>query len=131
MLLIVPAISGYVGADTIGCVLSTRMYEAEETVLMIDIGTNGPRRLSSPASSSAAAASISPEPQMPAAFPPPITLHWMPPSSSQTIGKVLLAGAFGSYLRPESACRIGLLPPVLLGKISVAGNAAGGGAKMV
>ena len=47
------------------------------------------------------------------------------------IGKILLAGAFGSYLRPESACRIGLLPPVLLGKISVAGNAAGGGAKML
>ena len=40
-LLVVPDISGYIGADTIGCVLSTGLYESEETVLLVDIGTNG------------------------------------------------------------------------------------------
>ena len=40
-LLIVPDISGYIGADTMGCVLSTKMYESEEITLMVDIGTNG------------------------------------------------------------------------------------------
>ena len=45
------------------------------------------------------------------------------------IDQVLLAGAFGSFLRPESACRIGLLPPELLDKIVPVGNAAGSGAK--
>ena len=47
------------------------------------------------------------------------------------IDKVLLAGAFGSFLKPESACRIGLLPAELLEKITAVGNAAGSGAKMM
>ena len=47
------------------------------------------------------------------------------------IESVLLAGAFGSFLRPESACRIGLLPSELLSKINAVGNAAGSGAKMM
>ena len=46
------------------------------------------------------------------------------------IRSVLLAGAFGSYLSPESACRIGLIPKELLGKIRGIGNAAGEGAKL-
>ncbi|MCD8076946.1 MAG: ATP-binding protein [Lachnospiraceae bacterium] len=45
------------------------------------------------------------------------------------IEEVILAGAFGSFLRPDSACDIGLLPPVLWSKIRVAGNAAGAGAR--
>lgn len=45
------------------------------------------------------------------------------------IQKLLLAGAFGSHMSPESACAIGLLPPVLLEKIRPVGNAAGEGAK--
>ena len=40
-LLIVPDISGYIGADTMGCVLSTELYKKEEITLMVDIGTNG------------------------------------------------------------------------------------------
>lgn len=40
-LLIVPDISGYVGADTLGCVLATGLYQSEAYVLMMDIGTNG------------------------------------------------------------------------------------------
>lgn len=49
----------------------------------------------------------------------------------ETIDRVLLAGAFGSFIRPESACRIGLLPPQLLDRIHVIGNAAGSGARRV
>ncbi len=46
------------------------------------------------------------------------------------IREVLLAGAFGSYMKPLSACRIGLLPFELLERITVVGNAAGEGAKI-
>jgi uncharacterized 2Fe-2S/4Fe-4S cluster protein (DUF4445 family) len=44
------------------------------------------------------------------------------------IEEVLLAGAFGSYIRPESARAIGLVPPVDL--IRAVGNAAGEGARI-
>ena len=47
------------------------------------------------------------------------------------IDRVLLAGAFGSFIRPESACTIGLLPAELLDRVEAIGNAAGSGAKMV
>jgi len=46
------------------------------------------------------------------------------------IRKVYLAGAFGNYMDPKSACRIGMIPPVLLDKITPIGNAAGEGAKL-
>lgn len=46
------------------------------------------------------------------------------------IDQVFLAGAFGNYLKPESACAIGMIPPVLLDKIVPIGNAAGEGAKL-
>ena len=48
----------------------------------------------------------------------------------EDIRAVLLAGAFGSYMNPASACRIGMIPPVLLEKIQSIGNAAGEGAKL-
>lgn len=47
-----------------------------------------------------------------------------------SIEQVLLAGAFGNYLDPASACRIGMIPPVLLQRIQPIGNAAGEGAKL-
>lgn len=47
------------------------------------------------------------------------------------IEKVQLAGAFGSFLNPKSACRMGLLPEELLEKIEAVGNAAGSGAKLL
>lgn len=47
------------------------------------------------------------------------------------IKKVLLAGAFGSCMDPQSACRIGILPEVLPDRIEAVGNAAGSGAKML
>ena len=48
----------------------------------------------------------------------------------ESIEKVLLAGAFGNYLDPASACKIGMIPPVLLDRIQPIGNAAGAGAKL-
>ena len=48
----------------------------------------------------------------------------------EEIRAVLLAGAFGSYMDPASACRIGMIPPVLLDRIRPIGNAAGEGAKL-
>lgn len=41
VLLTVPDIAGFIGADTMGCVLSTGMYKEDNITLMIDIGTNG------------------------------------------------------------------------------------------
>jgi uncharacterized 2Fe-2S/4Fe-4S cluster protein (DUF4445 family) len=46
----------------------------------------------------------------------------------EDIESVFLAGGFGSYLRPESAAAIGLIPPLLLPKVQAVGNAAGHGA---
>ena len=46
------------------------------------------------------------------------------------IRQVYLAGAFGNYLDPVSACRIGMIPPVLLDRITPIGNAAGEGSKL-
>ncbi len=46
------------------------------------------------------------------------------------IRRVYLAGAFGNYMNPASACRIGMIPPVLLDRITPIGNAAGEGAKL-
>ncbi len=47
------------------------------------------------------------------------------------IKEVLLAGAFGNYIRREQAKYIGLLPDVPKERIKFIGNAAGEGAKMV
>lgn len=46
------------------------------------------------------------------------------------IKQLLLAGAFGNYLNPESACAIGLLPAELKDRIRLIGNAAGEGARI-
>ena len=46
------------------------------------------------------------------------------------LGEVLLGGSFGSYLNPESAKIIGLVPPVEVDRILSVGNTAGEGAKM-
>ncbi len=48
----------------------------------------------------------------------------------EDIRQVYLAGAFGNYLSPASACRIGMIPPILLDRIKPIGNAAGEGAKL-
>lgn len=48
----------------------------------------------------------------------------------EDIKTVLLAGAFGNYMDPKSACRIGMIPPCLVDRIRPVGNAAGEGAKL-
>ena len=48
----------------------------------------------------------------------------------EDIRQVYLAGAFGNYLNPASACRIGMIPDCLLERIRPIGNAAGTGAEM-
>jgi len=49
--------------------------------------------------------------------------------SPREIRKVMLAGAFGSYIDPASAVSIAMLPPVPADRIVQVGNAAGVGAR--
>jgi uncharacterized 2Fe-2S/4Fe-4S cluster protein (DUF4445 family) len=49
---------------------------------------------------------------------------------AEDLDEVLLGGSFGSYLNPESAKIIGLVPPVDVDRIIAVGNSAGEGAKM-
>ena len=223
-LLIVPDISGYIGADTMGCVLSTKMYESDEITLMVDIGTNGEMVLGSKdrmiACSTAAGPALeganihfgmrgtdgaidhvwAEEGEIRcsvigdgeakgicgsglidaiAVLLELKKLNKRGKMSSDTevdgqkvvylkdsvyltqddirqvqmakgaiyagialmskqlgieikdIQQVLLAGAFGNYLNPASACRMGLLPEELLERIVPVGNAAGSGAKLL
>jgi uncharacterized 2Fe-2S/4Fe-4S cluster protein (DUF4445 family) len=44
--------------------------------------------------------------------------------------EIYLAGSFGSYINPQSARIIGLVPPIPVERIQAVGNAAGEGAKM-
>jgi uncharacterized 2Fe-2S/4Fe-4S cluster protein (DUF4445 family) len=46
------------------------------------------------------------------------------------IDKVILAGAFGSYVDKQSAARLGLFPDCDLGNVYAVGNAAGDGARL-
>jgi uncharacterized 2Fe-2S/4Fe-4S cluster protein (DUF4445 family) len=50
--------------------------------------------------------------------------------SSSKLDAILLAGAFGNYVRPASARIIGLFPEIPLDRVIGIGNAAGAGAKM-
>jgi uncharacterized 2Fe-2S/4Fe-4S cluster protein (DUF4445 family) len=38
---LLPLVAGFVGADTVACVLATRIYESQEPRALVDIGTNG------------------------------------------------------------------------------------------
>jgi uncharacterized 2Fe-2S/4Fe-4S cluster protein (DUF4445 family) len=38
---LLPIVAGFVGADTMACVLATRIYESEQIRALVDIGTNG------------------------------------------------------------------------------------------
>jgi len=50
--------------------------------------------------------------------------------SVDDIDRILIGGAFGSSLRPESLLRVGLLPQINVEKIVSLGNSAGQGAKL-
>ena len=51
--------------------------------------------------------------------------------TADDLDEILLAGAFGNYIRKQSAVRIGLLPDIMPDRIRFVGNAAATGAKMV
>ncbi len=46
------------------------------------------------------------------------------------IEEILIAGAFGNYIRKEHAIKVGVIPPVPLEKVTFVGNAAAMGAQM-
>lgn len=219
LLLIVPDISGYRGADTIGCLLSTELYKNDEITLLVDIGTNGEMVLGG--RNRMIACSTAAGPALEGAniqfgmrgTDGSIDHVWLENRNVKCsvigegtakgicgsglidavavglemgllnkrgriqnedhilhltdeiyltqddirqvqlakgaiyagislmtkqmgievrdIQKVQLAGAFGSFLNPQSACRIGLLPEELLDRIEAVGNAAGSSAKML
>lgn len=218
-LLIVPDISGYIGADTIGCVLSTEIFKNNEITLMVDIGTNGEMVLGNKDRMIACSTAAGPaleganiqfgmrgadgaidhvwlengevncsvigggkangicgsglidaiavgldmgllnkrgrilnedrvfhltdniyltqddirQVQLAkgAIYAGIVLMAKQLGLEVTDIQKVQLAGAFGSFLNPGSACRMDLLPGELLGKIKAVGNAAGSGAKML
>ena len=219
LLLTVPDIGGFVGADTLGCVLATGLHEAEKITLLVDIGTNGELVLGNRSRMIACSTAAGPaleganiqfgmracdgaidhirpengrfkcsvigggtargicgsglidaaaavldlgllnsrgriqsedrmlhltdgiyltqedirQVQMAkgAIHAGIVLLAKEFGISLSDIGQVLLAGAFGSHIRPESACRMGLLPPEFTGRITAVGNAALTGAKML
>ena len=51
--------------------------------------------------------------------------------TTEEIEEVVIAGAFGSYMLPEQAVRLGLLPDIPLERVRAVGNAAGSGARMM
>ena len=214
-LLVVPDLGGFVGADTVACILASRLYEAEDTVLLVDIGTNGEMVLCHRGRMVACSTAAGPALEgtniqfgMRAASGAidRITedgIHIIGGGDArgicgsglidavavmldqgilnrrgrvltekhnyelvdgvfltqedirqvqlakgaiaagielmaqhlgirvEDIDRCLLAGAFGAYLDPDSACRIGLLPEALRGKITAAGNLALEGAKLL
>lgn len=216
-LLVLPDISGYVGADTIGCIMATGIHQKKNMTLMVDIGTNGEMVLGNAEHMAACATAAGPALEGAnirfgmRACAGAIDHVWLEDGeirystiadakpagicgsglidavavflklgkinsrgriipgeemdgerilrltdsvyltqedirqvqlakgaiqagirllmeqvgiSFHEIDRVLLAGAFGTFLNPENACRIGLLPPELLGKIESVGNAA-------
>ncbi len=51
-------------------------------------------------------------------------------SGAESVDKIILTGAFGSYIDPKYAMILGLIPDCELAKVSAAGNAAGTGARI-
>ena len=223
VLLTIPDISGYVGADTMGCVLASELYKSEETILLVDIGTNGEMVLIHEGKMTACSTAAGPaleganirfgmrgaEGAIDHVWIEDGVIHYSVIGGGEAVGIcgsgiidaiavllkqkkinkrgriqsteevdgqrvlylsenvyltqddirqvqmakgaiaagiqlmcsyfgitpedidiVLLAGAFGSFLNPDNACRIELLPRVLQGKIKACGNLAGAGAKL-
>ena len=50
--------------------------------------------------------------------------------SEREIEKIIIAGAFGSYLNISNAMSLGMLPSIPLNRFQQAGNAAGVGARL-
>ncbi len=49
---------------------------------------------------------------------------------AEDLDRVFLAGGFGSYINPDNACYIKMIPPILKDEIIQIGNGAGTGAKI-
>lgn len=215
-LLTVPDISGYVGADTVACILATGMDKAEKLTLLVDIGTNGEMVLGNKDGLVACATAAGPALEgagiscgMQASIgaidrvEKDFACHVIGEGTASGIcgsglldavavalehglinerGRILneartlplsdcvfltqedirqlqqakgaiaagirlmaahlgvtltdietvyLAGAFGTFLDPGSACRVGLIPVELEDKIQAVGNAAGSGAMQI
>ncbi len=47
------------------------------------------------------------------------------------LARVVIGGAFGSYIDPQSALAVGLLPPVPVERVKFAGNTSAAGARLV
>lgn len=209
-----PVIGGFVGADTVACILASGLYEQEELVLLVDIGTNAElvlgncrRRIACSTAAGSAfegiktscgmrgndgaidhvtlengqlayhvigeteAVGICGSGLLDAAacllktgavdetgrmekawyFTPKVVVSQNDIRELQLakaaiaaglrllcnrygavcsdIREVQLAGAFGNYMDPDSACAVGLLPKELKDKIRPIGNAAGEGAQ--
>ena len=58
-------------------------------------------------------------------------LCWKLNVAAEDINRVYMGGTFGSYIYPDSACSIGLIPMDLRQRITHIGNAAGEGARLV
>ena len=218
-LVLPPDIGPFVGTDTLGCILSSRLYEEEKLTLLVDIGTNGelvlgdqdrmvccataagpalegagirfgmtaaegaidrvwpengqlrchvigegePKGICGSGLVDAVAACLSlglldkrgrildEEKQIPltegifltqedirqvqlakgAIHAGIMILAEKLGAELSDIRQVYLAGGFGSFLDPDKACRMGLLPEELQGRITAIGNAALGGGKLL
>ena len=49
----------------------------------------------------------------------------------ETVDRIVLTGAFGSYIDPQRAMVLGMVPDCPLDRVTVAGNAAGDGARLL
>ena len=214
---ILPNIAGFVGADTVGCLVATRFDTVEELTLMIDIGTNGEmvlgnkdRRIACSTAAGPAFEGAKIQCGMRGAVGAVDhvrlengSITWSVIGGAEAVGlcgsglldlvacllanedisesgrmyevkyvlegtgvflsqkdvrevqlakaairagielmcvrlgvkpedirKVYLAGAFGNYMDPASACAIGMIPPVLQERIEPIGNAAGAGSRL-
>jgi uncharacterized 2Fe-2S/4Fe-4S cluster protein (DUF4445 family) len=59
-----------------------------------------------------------------------IILDYLKVGASE-IEEIIIAGAFGSYMLPQHAMGIGMLPTIPLDRVKTVGNAAGTGARMM
>lgn len=59
-----------------------------------------------------------------------ITLMRLGKFRKEDLSEIIIAGAFGNYIDPESARTIGMIPEIPLNRISFLGNTAGSGARM-
>ena len=49
---------------------------------------------------------------------------------TDTVDRIVLAGAFGAHISPKHAMVLGMIPDAPLDRVTSAGNAAGTGARM-